>query len=230
MNPQLPLGSVGGQSLSSSPVAGPPTSEPPSADAAFCSPPVIQKIFAKGSVPYRGQWYCSLREAACSGLMQEFIPSFLPIPGETIQVPIGFGRSVDFRLGGSYIEYHEPRIFVSSKKLGEYKSWFEYRAFLRELDRARPSRRDSLIDNQRQTLLDRYTMRRRRALDEHPDSRGAELVVVHDFDSIYDLVIKRFSPFGGEEVRDEARILHRTIEGNLIKNLNKRAKGEAIAA
>lgn len=222
MTSQLPPGAVLNASLAASPPSG--------GRIPVNSVPSPGRIFAKGSVPYRGHWYCSLREAQCSAMIQEFVPGFLPIPGETIQIPIGFGRSVDFRLHGAFIEYHEPRVFVSSKKLGEYESWFEYRAFLRELDRTRRQRRDAVLDRQRRMLLDRYSARRRRALDENPGSRGAELLVVHDFDSIYDQVIFRFSPLCGEGSREQARILYRDIERRIVQDLNSRARGQAIAA
>lgn len=105
-------------------------------------------------------------------LLELVVPGFSVIEGQTFQVPIGLGRSVDFLIDGVLVEYHEERLC-------------ELRA------RRRRSRRRH---DAGESGLQQYAARRRAALDENPRFAGTELIVTTSVAEFYHRVIGRFAP------------------------------------
>jgi len=152
--------------------------------------PAAARIF------FNGIGFCSLSEAVCATLLELYVPGFRVIEGETFQVDVGQGRSVDFRVQGVMCEYHGVRFRPDRRRWGDFSGEAEYRAFTRELKRASHSveRRAMVIEETRRRLASRYYERRRAVLDEHPVFSGVELVVATTVDEFYERIITRFNP------------------------------------
>ena len=160
------------------------------------SPTSLQEVpLAKPRFYYQNIGYCSLSEAACGVLMEQFISGFRLVNGETFQIPMGGGRSVDFFVRGVLVEYHHLRLKVERKRFGDFGSREEYLEYSRELRRVRHNRhrREKLIKRTREKLSLNYFEKRRRIIDDHPIYGGTELVVASSLEDFYDQVILRFS-------------------------------------
>lgn len=60
---------------------------------------------------YKRVQFDSRSELACARLLELCVKDWTPIEGKTVHIPIGFKRSVDFRVGQYLIEFHPIRIF-----------------------------------------------------------------------------------------------------------------------
>ncbi len=127
--------------------------------------------------------------------MEDFISGFRLVEGETFQIPMGSGRSVDFYVRGVLIEYHHLRLKVERKRYGDFRSREEYLAYSKELRRVRHNRprREKLIKKTREKLSNNYFEKRRRIIDEHPIYSGTELIVASSLEDFYEQVILRFA-------------------------------------
>lgn len=148
-----------------------------------------------------GVRYASRPEAACGSLMQRFIPGFKVIDGKSFQVPIGksqYGhvRTVDFKIGSIFLEYHHPRHWTGKHNLGDFKDREEVRFFKERLANPglNPEKRERIRAQMYERLKENYTAKRRGQLDTNPETAGAELIVATTPEEFYDLVLKRFAP------------------------------------
>ena len=140
--------------------------------------------------------YGSRSEIACSRLLQKYLPGWLPVEGQTFQVPIGYNKRCDFYLPArdQLIEFH-PIIL---------KYEIQHRGAAREIERAlwrmdrqtRAGLEDALVAE----LRLQYFKKRRFALD-YGDGRFAhtELVLVCSSEEFVERVLR----FSGQK-RNEA--------------------------
>jgi len=140
--------------------------------------------------------YGSRSEIACSRLLQKYLPDWLPVEGQTFQVPIGYNKRCDFYIPGrdQLIEFH-PIIL---------KYEIQHRGAAREIERAlwrmdretRAGLEDALVAE----LRLQYFKKRRFALD-YGDGRFAhtELVLVCSSEEFVERVLR----FNGQK-RNEA--------------------------
>ena len=131
--------------------------------------------------------------------MERFIPSFSLVTGSTFQVPLGGGRSADFRLGNVLIEYHHLRFKPQRRRFGDFESEAQYKEYTRGLRRFRHQqhRRNEHIRQMKDRLTKHYFEKRRKIIDMHPVLRKAELIVATSLEEFYAKVICRF---GGRRV------------------------------
>ncbi len=146
------------------------------------------------SYSYQGVGYSSLSEAACGALLELYIPGFRVVEGETYQIPIGKGRSVDFLIDGVLFEYHPPRLIAERRGCGDFPNHRAYEQFRRTFNRVRydKRRRETLLAATVAELGEHYYHRRRAMLDEHPIYKDCELVVATGIQEFYQRVIQRF--------------------------------------
>ncbi|MBX7136348.1 MAG: hypothetical protein K1X83_00085 [Oligoflexia bacterium] len=145
-----------------------------------------------------GHSYASRSEAACGELLRRYIPNFEIIDGKTQQIAIGRSerghmRMVDFQIDNVLIEFHPPRFWRQTNKYGDFRDAKEYFAYRRTLKALRsPAARRSFKARTVQMLSARYTAKRRAQIDQCPEHRGKELIVVHNAEQFYELVLKRW--------------------------------------
>lgn len=154
-----------------------------------------QPVFASGSIFYNKVAYCSLSEAVCGALLEIFVANFKIRIGETFQIPIGNGSSVDFLVHGLLVEFHGVRFQAEKGRYGDFNSRQEYLTYHRRIRQLRGNRykRKQLEALTREQLVQNYFQRRRRLVDQHPEHCQRELVVVSCCDDFYDKVIRRFN-------------------------------------
>lgn len=152
-------------------------------------------VFANASIFYNGVGYCSLSEAVCGTLLELFVPHFKIQPGQTFQVPVGNGSSVDFLVHEVLLEYHGLRFQAERGRYGDFNGRQEYVTFQRRLRQVRGNRykRQQLMTLTREQLLRNYYERRRRLIDRCAEHQRRELVVASCCDEFYDQIIRRFN-------------------------------------
>ncbi|MBN8548069.1 MAG: hypothetical protein J0M12_02010 [Deltaproteobacteria bacterium] len=154
-----------------------------------------QKVFARASVFFNNIGYCSLSEAVCGTLLELFVPGFKIIEGQTFQIALGNGSSVDFFVNGVLVEFHGVRFQAERGRFGDFNSRQEYVQYNRRLRQLRGNRykRQQFMDLTRERLMQNYFQRRRRLIDQHEAHKRCELVVVSNCDEFYDMVVRRFN-------------------------------------
>lgn len=135
--------------------------------------------------------------------MEQFIPGFKVIPGETFQVAIGGGRSVDFFASGIFIEFHPLRAAKGKRR----KPRIGYNA-------GRQNRHFCKYN----MLACRYFERRRAALDSSERLRNAELIVANTREEFYLLVIRRFAGNAAPSIEKFLFLFWRAVD--LVARLN----------
>lgn len=159
------------------------------------SPSAHSQVFAAATVFYNNVGYCSLSEAVCGTLLELFVPDFKIVPGETFQVPVGNGSSVDFLVHGVLLEYHGVRFQAERGRYGDFNSRQEYVQYQRRLRQLRGNRykREQLTALTREQLILNYFQRRRRVINQHPEHHRRELVVATCCDEFFDRIVRRFN-------------------------------------
>ena len=154
-----------------------------------------KKVFARASIYFNNIGYCSLSEAVCGTLLELFVPDFKIIEGETFQVALGNGSSVDFLIHGVLVEFHGVRFQAERGRFGDFNSRQDYVQYNRRLRQLRGNRykRQQLMELTRDQLIQNYFQRRRRLIDQHEDHRRCELVVAGNCNEFYDRVIRLFN-------------------------------------
>ena len=105
--------------------------------------------------------------------------------GETFQVPVALGKTVDFKID-VYVEYHPINLLFE----------FDDRQALRELKNAcrhvKKNYRTQIYEAIKSEMAEKYYRRRRFAIDGFT-SKDSELIVVKFSEEVYKLLIKRFA-------------------------------------
>lgn len=148
----------------------------------------------KPTPTYRGINYGSISEAAFGILLEELIPGFSVKEGDTFQLPLGQGRTVDFLINNTLVEFHFPRSYSRGNDLGDFKDHKERRTFLKSLSRVGRNRhqRKKLLRATHEQLINNYTAKRRRQIDMSVYGPHTELIVASTPEEFYWKVICRF--------------------------------------
>lgn len=148
----------------------------------------------KPSPSYRGINYGSISEAALGILLEQLIPNFSVKEGHTFQLPLGQGRTVDFLIENTLVEFHFPRSYSRGRDLGDFKDKKERRDFLRSLNRVGRNRhqRKKLLRATHKKLLQNYVQKRRKQIDLSLYGPHTELIVASTPEEFYHNVICRF--------------------------------------
>lgn len=128
----------------------------------------------------------SKSEMACGLLLEKYIPEFELKTGETFQVPVALGKTVDFKIGDVYVEYHPINLLFE----------FDDRQALRQLKNAcrhvKKNYRTQIYEAIKSEMAEKYYRRRKFAIDGFT-SKDSELIVVKSPEEVYKLLIKRFA-------------------------------------
>lgn len=149
----------------------------------------------RGKIFFNGTYFASVAEAVCGQMLELFVPGFAIRYGETFQISIGAGRSVDFLVQGVLIEFHGLRFRPERRRFGDFSGRHQYKQFERQMRRSRRNRwkRARVIEEAREQLSHNYYQRRARHIRESSEHGERELVVATSCDEFYDLVIRRFN-------------------------------------
>jgi hypothetical protein len=162
----------------------------------------------KPTPTYGGVNYGSISEAALGILLEVLIPGFSVKEGHTFQLPLGQGRSVDFLIENTLVEFHFPRSYSRGKDIGDFKDHKERRTFLKSLSRVGRNRhqRKKLLRATHELLIRNYTAKRRRQIDMSVYGPHTELIVASTPEEFYWKVICRFV---GLDVISESNFVER---------------------
>ena len=149
----------------------------------------------------------SKSEYACGVLLERYIPGFELKMGETLQVPVGFGKLIDFRVQGVFVEYHPTNIHHEFDNRGALRNLLDATRRLKE------HQRNQILDAVRDELHEKYC-RRRKFLLTVTIGKDAELIVCRTPDDFYTMVIKRFG-VNCPQLKEFRREFHRLIEGKI---------------
>lgn len=156
------------------------------------------------AIPLR---FDSRAEYACGVMLEKFVPDFQLVMRETLQIPVGFGKTIDFKVQGVFIEYHPCSIHHE----------FDNRSALRELldvlKRLKPHQRDIIRASIEDELHEKYC-RRRKFLLTATVGKDAELIVCRNQDDFYTAVIKRFG-IGYPQLKEFRREFQRYLDGKV---------------
>ncbi len=157
-----------------------------------------RKKKGKPTPHYAGINYGSISEAALGILLEELIPDFTVEEGKTYQLPLGGGRTVDFLINNSLVEFHYPRFFVRSNDLGDFASVKERRDFHKALKRVGRNKhqKNKLLQSTQEQLIRNYTLKRRKQIDMSLYGPHTELIVASSAQDFYWKVICRFVGVG----------------------------------
>ena len=146
---------------------------------------------ARPDMIHHGIRFHSRCEVACAVLMERYIPRFKIKEGETYQIPIGFGRFVDFALekdGRRYLfEYHPANLKFEMNG----KAYSNLCNALAQVPKhLRREIRDAIRDDK---LID-YIKKRAFCIQFSPieEIQKSTLIVCEDPERFYRLVIKKF--------------------------------------
>lgn len=157
---------------------------------------------------YGGINYGSISEGALGILLEELIPGFFVKEGHTFQLPLGQGRTVDFLINNTLVEFHFPRSHSRGKDIGDFKDHKERRNFLKSLSRVGRNRhqRAKLLRATHELLINNYTAKRRRQINMSVYGPHTELIVAATPQEFYWKVICRFV---GLEVISEQKFVEK---------------------
>ncbi len=110
---------------------------------------------------------------ACAKLLELCVKDWEPIDGKTVHIPIGFKRSVDFRVGNYLIEFHPIRVFR------EWSDGANTKQLMLALSKCSKSDRASALDAISKELAITYAKKRRFCMDfsSDEDVRNSKLLV-----------------------------------------------------
>lgn len=151
---------------------------------------------SQATVFFNGIGFCSISEAVCATMLELYVPGYQIVIGQTFQIDVGAGRTVDFMINGVLCEYHGVRLVPDRRRYGDFRDRHEYHAYARELHRLGGNgyRRRRHIEETKAKLAQHYFERRRQILDDHPEYAERELIVATSTDEFYERVVMRFNP------------------------------------
>lgn len=151
-----------------------------------------------GGYWYHGSHYASCPEAACSVLMEKYIPGYKNVPHKTFQIPVydfktGTTCTIDFLVNGVFLEYHPPRFWKMGKTYGDFNSAGEYFRYRKALGaKETPEEKREYRETTQRKLQDRYQTERREIVAGNPDYASIPLVVAGSPAEFYDKILARF--------------------------------------
>jgi hypothetical protein len=169
--------------------------------ACHWSPELGVGVKHRPKIYINGTGFASITEAVLGLLLEELVADFQLISGVTVQVPIGSGRSVDFKIGDILIEFHGAYwLRYQSKSLqGRYRNRHQEK----KNDRQQHTTFD---DNNLESALSLYRAKRRAALALSPYCENFELIITTSIEEFYDKVIKRLAMPGSISFKQFRRL------------------------
>ncbi|MBX7143467.1 MAG: hypothetical protein K1X79_03375 [Oligoflexia bacterium] len=148
-----------------------------------------------GKIHFNGIYFASVAEAVCGQMLELFVPGFAIRYGETFQISIGSGRSVDFLVQGVLVEFHGVRFRPERRRYGDFTGARQFQHFRRQMRRSGRNRwrRARVLEEARREMTQNYYHRRCSHIKESLEHGTRELVVATTCDEFYDFVIRRFN-------------------------------------
>lgn len=170
--------------------------------------PSSQKII------YEGNYYDSRVEASTAVALESFVPDFVIERGSNYQVVIpDVLKKVDFVIDDTLIEYNPIMLSYRPGYPAAFETRDEFETYRANRDALKDrSERQAYVQQVTEGLRRRYYQRRRAAIDENPDYRGKELVVVVNPEQLYQEVILRFGENYPPTQRGFVRFFNATLQ------------------
>lgn len=105
----------------------------------------------------------SRSEAICAIILEQYIPGWRVIPGETWQIPLPLGKLADFRVNDTIIEFHP----IDFRR--EFKNSWSFHRFKRHLQTLYPPKAKALEDSMKAEKIKQYELARRELMDNSVD-------------------------------------------------------------
>ena len=129
--------------------------------------------------------YDSRSEFALAELFKKYIPGWLPVMNDTIQISIGFNRTVDFRIENTLLEYHP--IMINR----EMKSSHANQIFRQAFARSNKWERSQLVEMLVEELGAQYAHRRAQLVAASPHA-GKHLIVCGGPEEVHRSILQQF--------------------------------------
>jgi hypothetical protein len=136
-------------------------------------------------IPEQPLRFASRSEYACGVMLEKYVPNFELANGFTFQVGVGFNKTIDFYVHGTFIEYH-PIVLQR-----EFDNRTALRKFFDALKQVKSYYKEAIIDAIKDELAEKY-YRRRKFLVTMAAGKDAELIVAVNPQDFYRTVLKRF--------------------------------------
>lgn len=140
---------------------------------------------SKCSLPPVPLKHDSRSEFALCELFKRYIPGWMPVMGETFQIPIR-DKKIDFLIQNTFVEFH-PILVIRELKSDEATALFRqmYR-------RGNGFEKQQLAELLTIELRAQYSARRWQLI-QHSEHRGKELIVCGNELEVYKNIVKRFA-------------------------------------
>lgn len=178
------------------------------------------EVMSSLKVLYEGNYYDSRVEAAAAVSLERYIPGFQIDRGVNYQVVIPeVLKKVDFAVNDTLVEYNPIILWYSNGYLGSFDTKEEFDAYLTHRNSLPDSERTAYMRQVIEELRQKYHKNRRTAIDENPDYRDKELIVVINPDQLYRDVITRFGQNYPATQEEFVRFFRSTLR--LVEKSNK---------
>lgn len=171
--------------------------------------PLFRRRNGRGLI-YEGHYFDSVPEATCAMLLKRYCPHYRLIRGLTYEVAVG-KNFVDFKVGGTFVEYHEMKMFKTRYGYGDFNSREDYARYrsvvndlkqdIEEMRQRRASspdidvaieRLEAFKTRERLRLERLYTSERRVVIERNQGFQGTPLVVATTPLEFYRKVVREF--------------------------------------
>ncbi len=142
---------------------------------------VEEPVLQEHKYQFMGNGYDSLEEAACSVVMQKYIQEFEAKEGETVHVSEDLDGTIDFRVNGSFVEYHPTALCKLANGFGDFDSKEDFEVYKRVRDTLSEEKRKEFDRDIKQVLEKNYAMSRSILIDVSPVHHGKEQPVQKRF-------------------------------------------------
>lgn len=139
---------------------------------------------SKNGLWHNGFRVASKAELSCIKALEKFC-NWEAVEGITFQVPIGHGKTCDFKVDKALVEFH-PIILIREMSRPIYNDLKKF------LDKQPQHRRRQLKEIWREHLLEEYSAKRDWTIRQHadPDISNSDLIIVTDADSFLEHVVR----------------------------------------
>lgn len=129
-------------------------------------------------------------EANCARVFERFVAGYKAVEGQTYEYPIGFHRSVDFKIGSLLVEYHPVDLrheMLNKQLLSAIKAGLKHC----------PQRlKRKVYQELHEEYQEQYAKRRKQLISSSadPTARSCELVCCFNKHEVFEKVITRLNP------------------------------------
>lgn len=137
------------------------------------------------AIPQTPIRFASRSEHACGMMLEKYVPNFELKNGSTFQVGVGYSKTIDFYVNGTFVEYHPINL------AHEFDNRTALRKFFEAMRHVKSHAKDTIINAIKDELAEKY-YRRRKFLVTMAAGKDTELIVSGNPQDFYRDVLKRF--------------------------------------